>query len=799
MVKRKAYFLDADYIVRNDGTYIRLLLKGKGTTRLYYRYDPYFYVSAPLERIKELEKVLARAKNGDIVTPLRIEPVEKQLAGNSKTLLKVFCRKPKHVPVLKEAMSAFPCYEHRILFSKRVMMDLGLTPLSVIRYEREGRQIKRIISIRDAPVPKLETLAFDIETYNPAGKPRDDKDPILMISWSGKERGVMTYKKSANKSAKLLKDEHATINAFCDNVREENPDVLFGYNSSLFDLPYMETRSKVLGTDLNLGRTKKGTMRKVKKGLANGIAIPGRMHIDLYPLARFFGFIGLIKSQDFTLGRVGEAVFGKGKIALAKGEMWKIWDSGEIDDLVEYSLRDAVLTKELGDYYLPLLIELSKTARASLFDTSMSTSGQLVESLLMFEAVKSNAIIPSKPLDSVVKEREAAPIQGAFVKLPEPGLYENIAVLDFRGMYPSIIVSYNIDPFTLSKNDDRTGESANNANVHLSPTAARFLKKPQGLIPRVVEMLLEQRGKIKNELKKSKKETEEWRYLTARSNALKILTNSFYGYLGYARSRWYSRECAESTTAWGRQHIQETIESAEKNGFKVLYGDTDSIFIIYKNKDDVLAFLEKINKTLPGRMELELEGFYTRGVFVSKKAELRGAKKKYALLGDDGRIKIRGFELVRRDWSEIAKNTQYQVLEVILKEGNIEKAAKIVRDVIIRVKGGAVPMEELAIETQLNKETADYAVKSPELAAAAKGIKRGMPFDKGSIVSYVITKTGKTISEKADLAEFAKDYDADYYINNQILPAVMKILNGLGYDEEGLKTGGKQKGLDAFF
>ena len=261
-------------------------------------------------------------------------------------------------------------------------------------------------------------------------------------------------------------------------------------------------------------------------------------------------------------------------------------------------------------------------------------------------------------------------------------------------------------------------------------------------------------------------------------------------------------------TALGRMHIQNTIGMAEKVGFHVLYSDTDSIFILLqdKPKDSAIKFMDGVNKSLPGNMELEFEGFYPRGVFVGKKGEERGAKKKYAMLGEDGRIKIRGFELVRRDWSQIAKETQRTVLEAILKDGSKEKAVKIVRDAVERLKSGKVPLEELAITTQLNKAPGKYEIKSPELAAAEKAAKRGVPIEKGSVIQYVITKGGRAtsksapISERAEAVEFVKegDYDADYYINNQVLPSVMKILKELGYSEYDLKIGGKQKSLLSF-
>ena len=136
-----------------------------------------------------------------------------------------------------------------------------------------------------------------------------------------------------------------------------------------------------------------------------------------------------------------------------------------------------------------------------------------------------------------------------------------------------------------------------------------------------------------------------------------------------------------------------------------------------RKREDVLGFMKKVNAGLPGNMELELEGFYKRGVFVAKKVakdeDAKGAKKKYAMIDGEGNIKIRGFELVRRDWSDIAKKTQRSVLEAILKDGSKEKAVRIVKETVDRLRAGEVPLEELVIHTQLKKSIGSYEVKSP--------------------------------------------------------------------------------------
>ena len=791
-VTKKAVLLSSDYVIQEGQTYARLEVKGKCGSTLYYKYDPYFYVDAPLSAKSGISSVMAKAKDGEIVSPKSVEELEREINGEKKKLLKVCCKAPRDVPIIQDKID-FPCYEYSIPFGRRFLMDFGLVPLSVIHYEREGQYITKFIKSAEHAGERLNTMAFDLETHNPEGAPRMNRDPIIMLSYStGKHSGVVTYKEIPSKDfVEVVDSEKALLKRFCKLLKEHDVDILTAYNSTNFDLPYLKERAKKHKMELAIGRDG-SSYRTVKKGLISPLKMHGRVHVDLYPSVRFFGYTGMIKTGDYTLKNVYTAITGKKKLMVERSDIWKMWDDNVLEDLADYSLMDAVSTYEVGEHILPIQMELSEITRMPLFDVAYATSGQLVEALLMSEAIRKGMVVPPKPTGAAISARLKNPIEGAYVKLPEPGIYQNIAVFDFRGLYPSIICSYNIDPDRL----DRSGDS------YESPTGARFLKKPVGLIPDVLERLIDRRVEIKKKLKTLPKESEEYKKAYAKSYALKILANSFYGYLGYARSRWYARKCAESVTAWGRAHIKDVEKKAEVAGFKVLYMDTDSVFLLLgeKSREDALKFLEEINSKLPGKMELELEDFYTRGVFVSKKTgEERGAKKKYAMLSIDGSIKIKGFELVRRDWSAIARNTQRAVLEAILKDGSKGKAMKIARDAIERLKSGSVPLEEVAIYTQLKKNPDNYDIKSPELSAAQKAIKRGKKIGSGTVISYVITKNGGTISDKAELLEFAPNYDPQYYIDRQVLPSVMKILKELGYDEYELKHGGKQKGLGDWF
>jgi len=797
----RGILIDVSYKTKGSHPVISLILKGKKFFRIYdHSFEPYFYLHTddPEDAKKIVEQLVVEEK-GSVVKAKRVEKVKKLLSGKQTELLRIVCNHPQEVPLLREEVKKLgTTYEHNIPFTRRYIIDRGLVPLNAIEFEREGKELKKVIKVHDVPSLKFNTLAFDIETYNPQGAPRPSKDPVLMISYADEESGVLTTKKINKPFVHALSTEKEMLEKFSELIKKKDVEILLGYNSSQFDLPYLKERAAVLKTKLSLGRDG-SSFTLHRRGLITKAKITGRVHIDVFHIIRFLATIGALKTFRYTLTEVYSEITGKKKKVLPKLEIWKYWDDGgKCGELADYSLNDAVAVMELSKQLLPMEFEISKLSKVPLFEICGSSTGTIVEQLLMNRAHWENMIVPNQPKEEEITARAASPAVGAFVKMPEPGIYENLAVFDFRSLYPSIIISHNIDPFTLNC-------SCCEKDAFVSPVGHRFCKKTKGLIPSVLGELLDKRAEIKKKMKSLKSGTDEYIQLDARQQALKITANSFYGYLLYPRSRWYSKEAGESTTAWGRHYIQETMRRAEESGFKVLYGDTDSLMLLLgeKKKKDALEFINKINSELPEKMELELEGFYTRGVFVSKKAEAKGAKKKYALIGEEGRIKIRGFELVRRDWAGVAKQVQQQVLEAILKDGSKEKALKVVMDKIKELREGRTPMEELVIYTQLKRQTkyltpgkdGGHKITSPELEAAKKAQKAGMPVEEGSLISFVITRKGNSISEKAVPAELAKDYDAGYYIEHQVIPAVLKILKELGVKKEDLLLGGKQSSL----
>lgn len=793
------FLLDLDYVVENEKPVLRLFGRiGKKSAVVFYRgFQPYFYVLADdLEKAKKRIEKEPMREEGREVLPLSVEIVEKKLFNKPSKALKVTLNNPRDVPAYREFLKNIEevedIREYDIPFVRRFLIDSGITPFK--RINITGREAKSglLVDIAieaerleqeegETGIENFNVLSFDIEVYNPEGSPRPDNDPVIMASFSdlsGWEK-VLSTRECGRDFVEVVKDEAALIKRICEVIRERDADIIVTYNGDAFDFEYLKGRAERNKVKLDLGRDG-NALQFIRRGRFNCARMKGRVHVDMYHLV--FNIIRrTVSLPTYTLSALGAKFLGMEDWDI-EGEMWKMWDSDKDRQLLaDYSRLDAIATIRLAREFIPLQVEFSKLIRESLFDITRMTSGQLVEWLLMNKAFERGEIAPNRPKFDEKSERYGmGAYKGAYVREPLKGLQENLAVFDFRSLYPSIIVTFNVDPSML----DATCEKK-----HESPTGHWFCAEEGGFIPEILKDLIERRTEIKKRLKCLKKGEGEYTKLDAQQYALKLLSNSFYGFYGYGGARWYSRECAESITAWGRQYIQETFNKAEEAGFTVVYGDTDSCFLKSEGiKEKAEKFLKEFNESLPGIMSLELEGFYKRGVFVTK--------KRYALIDDAGKITTKGLEVVRRDWAKVAKDTQQKVIRTVL-EGHPENAKDIVKKVIADLKGGKTPLEDVVVYTQLVKELGEYKQEGRHVAAARKALADGRKIGKGSVISYIICRGPGSISDRSKPVNLVKpgEYDADYYIENQVLPPVMRILESLGYSESDM-IGGQRKLLE---
>ncbi|MFH1239746.1 MAG: DNA-directed DNA polymerase [Candidatus Diapherotrites archaeon] len=792
----KALLLDADYINEDGKSIIRLFVRNKDRLEIFKdaEFHPYFYavVNDAKKAVNEIKEMVF----GENSKVRDAKIIEKKSGNTIKVSFNLVQELIHAREKITELSSVIEKHEYDIPFAERYLIDKMLEPMNGIEIKSENGLIKSVKSFDSDFDFKLG--AFDLETYSKGRFSDPKKDRILMASYAdGKDDVVFTDKKAMSKIkyVKVFESEKQMIEKLIEKIKKENLDLLVTYNGDSFDIPYLTERAHLFKLKADLGSD--GSEPKEKRmGMNNAVQLRGVQHFDAYRLMRMLGRFAVVDLIKYDLESVNQKIFGEAKEKITAENITKFWDTEkELKRLADYNLEDSKVTLKLAKEYLPLIIEICKLVKLPVFMVNRSSASTLVERLLLNKCFETETLVPNRPEGGVVNQRLMQSYSGGFVREPRRGLHENIAVLDFSSLHPTIIISHNISPETLNCEHKECKKNE-------SPTGQCFCTKKEGFLSSILQDLFNRRMEIKKKLKTIDKKDKKYNILNARQLALKIILNSFYGYLGYARSRWYSRECAQAVTSWSQHYVKWVGNEADKEGFETIYADTDSAFLLIKDKTqkDVTEFVKKINTKLPGIMNLDLQGFYKRGLFVTKREGTGAAKKRYALIDEKDNLKIVGFEYVRRDWSGIAKETQKSVIEAVLKEGKPERAVKIVRDVVDRLKKGKVPNKELLIYTQIKRPLAKYDAIGPHVAAARKAIARGKTIDVGSVIEYVITKSGKSISDKAELVEFVKEgnYDADYYIGHQVIPAVIRILAELGYNEQDLIQGGKQHTLNSF-
>ncbi len=814
------YPYDFDYKLKNNKVLVYLYSKLPDGKRIcvVQQHEPYFFADVPSNK----EEILHRLQNLTVDSqpqPAKVisfVAVEKELIGKKRQFLKIVANYPKAVPLLAREIKSWgvECYEKDILFIHRYLRDKALIPMCEMEADGQyiadselvvPRFLATAIQQKSFNTVPWKILAVDIETYSLHKEIDFKRNPILMLALYGhNEQGeewkkVITWKKflTAENYIAFVDDEKKMLETFVAIVKDYSPEIITGYFSDGFDFPYIKARAELHKVPLNLGLDHSELIAGTNSDFREGeTKIKGILHLDVLKFVKnIFG--KNLKTESYSLDNVAFELLGHQKHEVDLNYLSTAWDyhPEELEKFCAYNVHDARLTYKLCEKLLFDMIEFSKIVGLPVFDVIRMRFSRLVESYIMKRAMEYNVIAPNKPADEEVNQRLEESIEGGFVYQPVPGLYKDLVVFDFRSLYPTIIVSHNIGP----------------EGFHREPCAKKefipekedywFCQDQRYFLPLVLEDLIKRRAEIKKEIKKLSSEPEK-KFLEARSYALKILANSFYGYLGFFGARWYSLECAASTTAFARYYIKRTINQGEEKGFKMIYGDTDSCFFQLDNKtvDEALNFMKDINKDLPGQMELEFEGYFPSGIFVPMKGSEKGAKKKYALRRENGTLKVTGFEAVRRNWSPLAKEVQQEVLHLILEEKK-EEAIKYVRTIVKDLKLGQILLKKLILKTQITRELSDYDAISPHVLIAMQKVQKGERVAPGTVIEYIIVKGSGLVRERAKVPAEVKEgeYDAQYYIYHQLIPAVSSIFTVLGKSEDEIFEDTKQVGLGKFF
>jgi DNA polymerase II len=552
--------------------------------------------------------------------------------------------------------------------SDRFLMERFVT--ASMRLEGEAQERRGVLYFQNPRVKAsdfradLSVLALDIETDGWDGPllsvaiATKDRERVF-VRGEGQDRGAITF----------ARDERTLLSRLFAEIAEIDPDILCGWNVVEFDLTVLEAhcRNHSPRIPFALGRASE-TARVLPGSTAKSVSIarvPGRVVLD---------GIATLKSATwsfdrFTLEHVGRELLGRGK-AIAQtvdpvAEIRRMF-AEDVDRLAEYNLEDCRLVL---DIFAKADLLGFAMERARLTGLPMDRQGGSVaafDHLYLPRLHRRGVVAPDVGIDV-----DAAPSPGGQVLDSVPGLFRDVLSFDFRSLYPSIIRTFRIDPLGLFQpgDDPVPGEDG-----------ATFAREG-AILPALIDTLHEARSKAMAE------------DATALSRAIKILMNSFYGVLGTPGCRFFDPKLPTSITRRGHAIIERARAFFEAEGLPVIYGDTDSLFVHWRDcpGEDAArtrgrALAATLNAQLSdeiarefrveSRLELRFESHYLRFLMPTTRGSDRGSKKRYAgaVRKPDGStaLVVRGLEAVRSDWTALARRVQLELLRRVFADAPFE-------------------------------------------------------------------------------------------------------------------------------
>jgi len=668
---------------------------------------------------------------------------------------------------------------------------------------RAGYREYRSVKIKPCDyTPKLRSVSIDIECSAKGelysiglfvGKNSEQEQPaykkVLMIgagtsanlesdTESDTESDIKSKETSIINYIQWVANETDLLTAFEHSIREIDPDIIIGWNVINFDFRLIFERANLNGIKLKLGRDQsylrwRDSRTEKHQGF---VSIDGRVVID---------GIAALKAESysfpsFSLEAIAQHFLGRGK---ATDDVDNRLDAITHDfkynkvKLAEYNLQDCVLVWDIFEKIRLLEYLIFRSQLTGLELDRAGGSVAAFTNLYLPKLHRQGYISPNLPLDGGL----ASP--GGYVMNSKPGLFKHVLVLDFKSLYPSIIRTFKIDPLGLIEGH-KDPENA------IKGFRGAYFSRDKHILPEIITDLWEQRDQ-------AKRENDQ-----ARSQAIKIIMNSFYGVLGSGGCAFYDTQLASSITLRGHEIMQQTAKWIENKGLEVIYGDTDSIFVLLSQdilNDDANANANKIGTSLADyincewklrltkehqldcHLEIQFESHYTQFLMPTIRGSEHGSKKRYAgLLNIDGKEKLtfKGLENVRSDWTALAKDFQEKLYQMIFHG---KDPTEFILDVVQQTLSGQLD-HKLVYKKRLRRQLDSYVKNVPPHVKAARiadaeNLKLNKPLryqNKGSI-SYLMTVNGAQ-----PLETITAIIDRQFYVDRQIEPVADGILPFVG-------------------
>ena len=572
----------------------------------------------------------------------------------------------------------------------------------------------------------IKTANIDIEVFSADGfpAPEDAAHPVTAICMREDTGtywvwGCGDYTPTRDDVLYIKCDNEVDlVRKFVRRFEEYAPNVITGWNTRFFDIPYLHNRMvKLFGDDTLAKRMSPWGLIRERNTTINGkqnqeFILEGIEQLDYLEVFKKFTYNTLGQQESYRLDHISHVVLGERKLSYEEhGNLHTLYEK-DFQKFIDYNVKDVELVHNLDVKLdlIDLIFTMAYKAGVNYNDTLGTTA--IWDTIIYRLLNKQNIAVPKK----VEKPKTSYP--GGYVKEPQVGSHDWVTSFDLNSLYPNIIVQYNMSPETVLDGfqngvsvDKFLDGSVNigQQGFSVAPTGIRFTHDREGVIPTVIKQYYSERRVIKNEMLKAQQEMQtnpskelEYRIssLDNQQMAIKILMNSLYGALGNRWFRYFDQRVAESITLAGQLAIkwaERAVNGAMQDVLKtdedyVVAIDTDSVYIrmgdLVEKFEPInpVKFLDKIcsehfEKVLrksysqmadatgayENRMEMGREVIADRGIWMAKKRYILNVHNNEGVQYAEPKLKMMGIEAIKSSTPQVVRDRFKEIFRVIIE------------------------------------------------------------------------------------------------------------------------------------
>lgn len=720
-----------DLYPHGRGMRLWFLHEDGGAVALWEPYAPTFYVRASRGGLEQALGAAPGPRSTVAVTPVKRREL---WSGDLIPVFEVRLDEPERYAGVVQALSRWrrtplELFTCDIPLSQRYCYDRDVFPLAFCAWEADGTgRLTHLQVLDDALALDYRLPSLSRLELRPEGSlinPRHGSCARLEVWWEDTHRVL-----EGDDPGILLDTLHAIL-------AQVDPDVIFTHWGDAWILPTLEGLARPSGRSLPWHRETRNRAHRR----------PARSYVS-------YGRMVRREAAYHLAGR------------------WHL------------DQQNTFLLTETG---LEGVIELARLCRIPVQQLARTSPGTAISSLQLLHAHQAGILIPwRKQEPEWFKSAEELLIsdKGGLVFVPEPGVYGDIAELDFASLYPTIMARYNISPETL--------DCPCCPESDVPELRRRICRRRRGLIPQVLEPVLQKRARLKA-LKQQASNARDRQWYERCQTALKWILVTCFGYLGYKNARFGRIEAHEAVTAYSRELLLQAKEVAETQGFRLLHAIVDSLWVQRAGMTEEAA--QGLAEAITHRtgVPIAVEGVYRWLMFPPARGySPLAVPNRFVGVFNDGSQKVRGLELRRRDTPPFLAEAQQALLEVLSRAETPEalftyvaQALEILKGRALDLKQGRVPLASLAITKQVSQDPEAYRRVTDTAIVSHCLLAHGVRLAPGETVQWIITSAGddEPAARVMPLAQASPDrgYDRDKYLE-LLLRSAETVLGPLGYD-----------------